>query len=494
MGRKNNFHTAAIAAALAAVLPVALPGIARAGDWKLEAGVTAKETYTDNVGLSPTHPQSDFITELNPYITASKQGARLQADFRYTMQNLAYADQSSRNRTNHGLAGRAKAELWEHELFLDANASITQQITSLLGPISATTASATGNLTNVYSWTLSPYWQHRFGTTANLFARYSHSEVTYGGNAFSNSTGEGVNLGLFSGSAFNDLSWALNYSDQKTDYKNRPDVEFATTTGTLGYALTPKWRISGTMGYQDHSYAAAKTALSGSLWNVGLAWAPTIRTNLSVGYGDNPFGKTHSFDFSHRTEYSTWSADYSEALSTGSGQFTNTQFLGNLFTSTGIVPVTSTQNILTDTVFLNKRFQGSAGYHKGRSTVNLTVFASTQESQQNTSQSQTISVLGLGRSGIFGFSNTIKQRGANAAWDWRLSPVLTSTVGLGVVHLDYVDLGRRDTYSNVQVGLTRNFNADLSGNVTVRHQDRSSNQANTDASENAITGAVNYKF
>jgi len=500
MGRTNNLRVTAIVAAL---LAAAGTGVASADDWKLEAGVSAKETYTDNVGLAAANPQSDFITEFSPYVRAAKKGARLEADFSYTMQNLFYADQSSRNRVNHQLAGKAKAELWENELFLDANASISQQITSLLGPIGADTTSATDNLTDVYALTVSPYWQHRFGSTANLLARYTHSEVSYGGNSFSSSSSDGINLGVASGSAFNDLFWALNYSEQQTNYRSRPDVEFATTTATLGYALSPKWRVSGTVGYQDHSYAAAKTALSGSLWNVTVAWAPTNRTNLSVGYGDNPFGKTHGFDFKHRTQYTNWAANYSEALSTSSGQFSTLEsgFLVGMTPAGQIaaVPVSRAQNILTDNVFLNKRFQASVGFNKGRSNLNFALFATTQESQQDGAQTQTLSLGGisLGRSGIFAVANTIRQRGANAAWNWRLSPVLTSNISFGIGHITFIGStsdGRRDTYSNVQVGLTRTFNPDLSGNVTLRHQERSSNQAGNDATENAVTGSVNYKF
>lgn len=491
MGRKNKIRCAAMVAMLAATVP------ATASDWKLEAGVTGRETYTDNVGLSATNPQSDFITEVNPYVTASKKGARLDVDFRYTMQNLFYADQSSRNRINHQLAGRAKAELWEKELFLDANASISQQITSLLGPIAADTTSATGNLTDVYTVTVSPYWQHRFGSTANLLARYSHSEVTYSGNEFSNTSTDGINLGLISGSAFNDVFWGLNHSDQQTRYNsNRPDVKFVTTTGTLGYALTSKLRVNGTAGYQDHSYAGATSALSGSIWNVGVAWAPTNRTNLSLGYGGNPIGNSYNFDFRHRTAYTNWAASYNEALSTGSGQFSDIEsgfFLqqtpGGAITAT---PATNTRNILTDTVFLYKRFQASVGYTKGKSNLTLSLYNTIQESQQSGSVTQT-----FGPSGPFARADTIKQRGANANWSLRLSPVLTSNIGFGISRISYVgnvDSGRRDTHSNIQAGLTRTFNNDLSGSVTLRHQERSSSQSGNDASENAITGSVNYKF
>ena len=146
-------------------------------------------------------------------------------------------------------------------------------------------------------------------------------------------------------------------------------------------------------------------------------------------------------------------------------------------------------NVLTNAVFLNKLFQGGVTYSKGRSDVRFSLFRSIKESQQD----QITLVGGTALDPLLN-ANSLNQRGMNLTWDWHLSPVLTSNVGIGVGHIGIVETGRRDTYSTVQLGLTRTFNADLTGSVTLRHQDRSSNQAGNDATENALVGAVNYKF
>jgi hypothetical protein len=471
--------------AMVAVVAAAQP--VTASDWKLEAGVSARETYSDNVALSSGGKQGDFITEVNPYISASKKGARLEADFHYTMNNVFYADQNTSNRTYHQLNARGKAELWEQEVFLDANAYITQQTTDLLGPIGIDNTSATNNLTNVGSITLSPYWQHRFGTTANLLARYSHSEVIYGGNDFTDSTVDSVYLGLASGSAFRDLFWRLNYSDQQIDYNYRPDVTFATTSATLGYVISPKLRVNGTVGYQDNSYAGSLTPLSGSIWNVGFTWAPTNRTDLTLGYGDILVGNAYNLDFRHRTPHTTWSASYAETLSTSSTQFSGYQ-LGVGLSGGLLLQVPGT--VLSSGVFLDKRFQAAVGYTKGKSTLRLSLYDTSQESVQS---SDFIATGGI-TFDPFLQSATIKQRGGNLDWNWRLSPVVTSNVGTGIGRYNYVDLGRRDSYGYVQAGLSRTFNADLRGSIFVRHYERSSNQSGNDSTENRITGTVNYKF
>lgn len=494
---------------LAATLP------ATASDWKFEAGVSAKETYTDNVTVSSTNRQSDFITEVKPYVAASKKGARLQADIRYSMRNLFYADQSSRNRTNHQLAAGAKAELYENELFLDAKASISQQITSLLGPIGADTTSATGNLTDVYSLSVSPYWQHRFGSTANLLARYTHSEVTTGGSGLSSSSTDGVNATLSSGTAFKDIFWNLAFSDQQTDYTGRSDVSFSSLSGTLGYAISPKLRINGTMGYDKNEYLnGTSSKLEGNFWSAGFTWAPTNRTSVTAATGERFFGKTYSLALDHRARRTTWHAAYAQSVTTTSSQFSlplgvstadyldsqlldlypdpaERAFMVALITAVyGLPPVLTDQlNILTNAVYLNKRFDASAAYKTAKTVTTFSLFNTTKENLESGSSSTV-----LFGGDIFGSTQTIKQRGGSVSWIWRMNPRLSANASFNVNRNSFPTLGRADTVTVLNLGLTRTFNQDLSGGLMLRHMERSSNQSGNDAAENAITGTVNYKF
>jgi len=497
---------------LAAVL--ALPVCTFASDWKLEAGVTGRETYTDNVALTSTNRQSDFITEVNPFINASKKGARFQADVHYTLQNLFYADQSSRNRTNHQLAAGAKAELYENELFLDANASISQQLTSLLGAVGTDNTSATGNLATVYSVSVSPYWQHRFGSTANLLARYSHSEVSSSGSSFSNSSINAVNASLSSGSAFKDVFWSLAASDQETDYSNRPNVTISTVSGTLGYSITPKLRVNGTVGYDKNQYQSAGAPIEGSFWTAGASWAPSNRTSLSGSFGERYFGKTYSFAFDHRARTTTWHAAYAQNVTTTSSQFSlpygvstadyldsqllslypdpaERAFMVALITAVyGLPPVlTDRLNLLTNAVYLDKRFDASVAYKTAKTVTTLTLFDAMRESLESGSSS-TI----LFGGDIFASTQTVKQRGGAVSWLWRMNPRLSASASFNLSRNSFPTLGRTDTLTAVNLGLTRTFNNKLTGGVSVRHQQRSSNTAGSDFKENAVIGSVSYKF
>ncbi len=512
MGRTNNIRAVAIIAGLAA----ALPGGANADDWKLEAGISAKETYTDNVALSSTNRQSDFITDLSPYITASKKGARFQADFRYAMQNLFYADQSSRNRINHQLAGRAKAELWENELFLDANASISQQLTSLLGPV-GDTATAASNTTDVYTLSVSPYWQHRFGSTANLLARYTHGEVSSSGSSFANSSTDSINTTLSSGTAFNNWFWNLAYSDQQTNYSNRPDVKLSTVSGAVGYSITAKLRVNGTVGYDKNNYLyTGTTKPQGRFWSAGFSWAPTNRTTLSASRGERYFGKTYSLAFDHRTRRTTWHAAYAQDVTTTASQFTfpygvsTFDYLYNRADWEALFPdpsqratmvtlailmngwplvLTDQSTVLTSQVYLNKRFDASVGYRTAKTVTTLSLLDVQRESQESGNVSSA-----LYPTDIFAATNSTKQRGAQLMWLWTMNPRLSASIGLNLTRNEFPQLGRTDKLSVLSVGLTRTFNNQLTGSVNLRHQQRDSNVAGGEYRENALIGAVNYKF
>ncbi|MEO1766719.1 TIGR03016 family PEP-CTERM system-associated outer membrane protein [Thiobacter aerophilum] len=499
-------------ALLLAALP-ALPATYGA-DWKLEAGLTAKETYTDNVDLSAANRNSDFITELAPYVTLSKKGARLEADFSYRMRNLFYADESSRSRTFHQLAARAKAELYQEELFLDATATISQQITSLLGPIGADTATTAGNVTNVSQITLSPYWQHRFGPTANGLLRYTHSEVR-SGNGVSDSTVDGVQVALTSGSAFRGVSWGLHHSSQSIDYRSRPDVRFSTTYGTLGYRIQPRLQLTATAGYDDNNYVplAGKKA-AGSFWQVGATWNPTSRSELSAFTGERYFGKTYGLKLDHRMRRTNWHAGYSRDVTTFTSQFTvpatlsTAAFLDALYQASIPDPTARAQfvatlisllnlpatlsdplHILSQLVYLQKRFDASVAFSTAKTTTVLSYYDLSREALESGTTAGSL-IAG----GPFASTNTIKQRGVNFGVSWRLSPRLTATGSASFTRNRFTVLNRTDNLKVFNLGLARSFNPQLTGSLNLRHQQRDSDVAGADFRENAVIGTLNYQF
>lgn len=488
--------------AIGLVSALALTGAAQAADWKFSAGVGATETYTDNVALGASGTRaSDFITTITPSFGVKKDGARLKADARYSMQNLFYAQDSARNTLYHQLNARANAELYENEVFLDAAAGITQTVTSPLIAAGANTANATNNITNVRTISIGPYWTHRFGSTATLNVRESISRVSNDSSEFSNSTNNTFSAALNSGSAFGRVSWGLNLLQQNSDYQDRSNVKLTTTSASLGYQVLSRVRLTGTVGRENNSFATTTGETPGGVfWNTGVSWAPSTRTTLDVGFGRRFYGNTWNLAFKTRGKYSTWTADYSESLNTSNNQFAASSLSGTIsqgqITSVTLV----NQNVLTNQVFLSKRFATAFTWSKGKSDLSVSAFHATQTTRLD----QNVSSVSLARTSaglsatsgndIFSLTNNFKQLGINGAWNWKFTSNLGSNITYGVTRSSYSDLNRTDTTSNLQIGLNRQFSSQMTGSVSLRRQNRDSDQNNADFSENALSGSINYNF
>lgn len=484
--------------ALGALFALTFVSAAGAADWKLTAGVGASETYTDNVALGSSGRQGgDFVTSITPTISAKKDGARLKVDAQYALQNLFYARDSTRNALFHQLNARAKVELYEREFFLDTFATISQSAISPLGATGSDNINATNNIANNRSFSISPYWTHRFGSTATLNARNTVSYVSNDAAGFSNSTNNTLNVGLASGSDFGRLSWGLNTLRQDVNYQDRPNVSFSSTSASLGYLVSSRVRITGTVGSENNQFSTTTGSTpGGGFWNATASWAPSPRTSVELGFGNRFYGNSWNFAFKTRGAFYTWSADYNESLSTSNSQIAN-----NSTGTTASQPQTGgsflfNQNPLTNQVFLSKRFATALALKKGKSDFKLEAFHSTQTTQIDQNTNSVVSGAGTltNNNDIFLFTNDFKQVGFSGAWNWRVSSLTTSNVTFGVTRNSFAGLNRTDTTSSLQFGLNRQFSSQLNGGLTVRHQNRSSDQSTSDFSENAISGSVNYKF
>ena len=495
-------HGALACALLLALYPLTLS----ASDLKVTPQLNISGTYTDNVNLAPRGSEkSDFVINVSPGVSVAKEGARVKANVNYSLQNLIYLNDSSRNTSNHQLAATANAELAKQLLFLDANASVSQQNISLLGPVGLDNTSTTGNLATVSTYSLSPYLQHRFGTFASTELRYIHDGVSNSTGSVADSTSDSIDMNLNSGTTFNDLSWRLNYHKQKVNYTQTTDTEFESYSGTLGYLLTRKFRIFGTAGEEKNNFQTSGSRADGPFWNAGFSWAPTSRTSISVSTGHRFFGKTYSLNLDHRTRRTSWNAAYNESLS--STRTIQSQFLGTVYLyickdDTTSVPLVSSPALaesdcrqklgkpnvtvllvsagnisslsLLNENFINKNFMGSMSLRTGKSTVIVAAFNTRRELQVSGTQD--------------------KQYGGVASWNWRIAPYTTSTLSTGWSRNIVPASKREDDLWNIGLGFSHQLRPKLSSTLNFRHQARNSNQANADFQENSIAAGLNMTF
>lgn len=474
-------------------------------------GVTL--TRTDNVSLAPdSSKQSDTILQLVPGIAIASTGPRLRLSASYTPEILHYDRLEREENVFHRGNATGTLELAEKTLFLESGARIDQYDVSLLGPIATSNASATDNRTTTRTFYVTPYLLRDLGTTARLDARYRFSTVRADDKAALPDTDAGrVDLKLTSGPAFRRLTWDSAYAREVIRYEQAQEALSETVVAGGRMRFTETFALLAQAGYERYDSGIAGIEVDGSRWSAGLEWTPTPRTRLAATTGKRLDDDTHSLELSHRTRRSTWRAGYSEDVTTTRSEFfvprtaDTAATLDQLFAAQYPDPaerqkavqafiaqaglpasLNSPVNFFSDQLFLQKRWQASAGFIGARNNVTASVFRETREAL--------FKGLVVPVSGDFAFSDTIQTSGAGLAWSWRAAPRTTFNVDTGYTRTEFPGTGRMDELSFLRIGLTRQFQRRLSGTLLARRQESESTGGGTVYLENAVLAALQARF
>jgi uncharacterized protein (PEP-CTERM system associated) len=497
-----------------------VPAQTAEGGWRIRPQMTLIETYTDNVTFARGNSQkSDFITQINPGIWVTGVGRRFNLNAQYTMNNLIYAEQSNFTRTRQQLNATATTELIENLFFVDGRATMSQQNTTLFGPQAIDNVNVTGNRTDVRSFNVSPYIRHRFQDFATTELRYSRNIVSSSSNALFNSQADAFLAGLNSGTAFNTLSWGLNYSNQTVHFSGSSrSVELERSIANVRYMVTRQFGLTAMGGYERNSFISIRGNPSSPTWMVGFVWEPSERTNIAVSGGQRFYGNTYAGSVSHRTRMTVWNASYNESITTfnqqaGLGSSTALgSSLGQLLAaqnptfSPDIIQqnsnallglgfsgsIFSPNNFLTNRLFLQKTLQASVAMNGIRNTVVFRIFNMSRRAFSPDSVDANL----VGTANLALLNNT-KQSGANLLWSYRISELTSANLNLAFTRFNFLSTDRVDDFKLVNLSLTRQLpqiRPNLNSMIQFRHQERASNQPGGGYSENAIIASLNMSY
>lgn len=487
---------------------------AGAADWRVTPRLNLRETYTDNVELAPKgQEQSELVTQINPGVSVSKTGNRLKVNAAYTLQTLTYLRDSRRNNTNHQLSANANAEWVKDFFYTDASASISQQDISLLGVQSSDNVNVTGNRADVRTYQISPYIRSRLGNFANYLVRYTHKAASTSAAGISDSQSDRVNAELNSARAFYKLGWRLLYSKEYVNNTNFQDYQRERFSGELRYLLSRKLSLVGSYGYENNTFLTLGPKPEGSFWDAGFAWTPTIRTKLEARFGRRYFGDTYLLDYSQRSRRTVWSVSYTEDITTTHSQFfipvavdiaslldsqfssaipdplIRAQFIEDFIVQNGLPrTVAGSLNFLTDQAFLQKRLQAAVSLNGVRNTMVFSLF-----NVDRTSQTSGVAADILD-SNDFLLSDNVKQFGASAFWNSRLTPRTSSNLGVSYSRNEFKNTGRQDDLATVRLGVHTRLAKKMNGSADLRHTERDSSEADNDYKENAVTVSLDMRF
>lgn len=524
------FARAPLAGIFSVVMAMTFASAAQALDWRFEPSVGASATYTDNAKQSETNPEDALILGVTPGFTLRSEGSRrVQATLQYGLTGVARVGEDESTDLNHRFNAAGKAELIEDFLFIDGNARVSQELISLFGsPADAEINDS--NRATVGTYSISPYIQKRLGTFANAQARYTNSGAIFENDVAASSTVNAASVGLTSGTRFTDLSWGLSYSIRKAENRNaataaaNDDTTFERASASVGYALTRKFRVFGTVGQDWNEYLSA-TDTDGSSWSAGFGWAPTRRTSIEASVGERYFGNTYSFSGSHRTRKSRWTVRYSEDVSDITQQLleassqtfwvcprgaTEVELVAvtdpaqppepgcqGPFTAGEIIDGLAINGfILTDEqavrlglkdigiasgVYILKSLSAGVSWDVGRLGFGLSVYDTRRFFQ----------LLGDAEDQVVGVTGSVS---------YRLSPRTTarSSLSLSRTSTDILlaagGVPREDDLVTLSLGVNHSFADKLNGALIFRHTQRDSNAANADYEENRLTALVNMRF
>ncbi len=525
------------AALLSIVFPLlAWPGAGVAGDWQWSPRLSLEERYSDNVFLRPKGQEhSDWITEVSPGIAVRREGRKLKVDVDFSLQGYLYANDPDRSRARSNLNGQAQATLLEDWLYLDATARASQQLVDYVGGAGLGDAVGIQNTRQTYSYGLSPYLKHRFGSDATVELRVGRDKYrSTGGSGLSDSGTNRYRFSAVSGNDFFPLSWNLSYDRRETDYADRIDTDGEQASAYGRLQMRREFGLIGQAGLQKGNFPGATSRIRDfSYYGLGVYYTPgrrfsgelvynlsdqgnfvsgsvtlqpTLRTTLKASSTQRNFGRSYELSANHRTRKSSWGLVYQETLSSYDQLDRENLFdawlcggvyvfpiplgsavpdgctklsdaaLAALFGAAAFKPVT------LDKTYLSKGLTGQFSYAFRRANVSLRLFDTRREYQET-------EVLG----------REDRRIGLQATLSVRPGERTTLSLSSGLSRLEVDDPvtpanNREDDFWNIGLTLTRRFQPDVSGSLELRHQQRDSNLNNQDYTENALAARLNMRF
>jgi uncharacterized protein (PEP-CTERM system associated) len=258
----------------------ALP--AEAADITITPSIALDEKFTDNVLVTSSNRQTDFITSVNPGLKVEGKGAQLNFGLDYQPAYDHYATNNHLDGWRHEGLGVGKAELVKDWLFLDLRGAISEENANPIGPGASTDRTAPLNRLQVATYSIGPSLRHAFADQVLAQLSYRHDQVAYrnsGATAVQNtnavdSVGDGGRFELRSGEAYSTTQGSYAVAADRVD---RADMVFTHVahTGRAEQSVTEGVALLGHLGHDRISDPKVDgDRFGGAFYGGGLHWVP----------------------------------------------------------------------------------------------------------------------------------------------------------------------------------------------------------------------------
>lgn len=414
-----------------------------------EPRISITETFTDNLRLSATNPQSEQITELSPGIRLSTDTGRLKAYFDYSLIGVLYAKNSSSNAIQNALTAFGTVQAVDNWAFVDFSGSIAQQSISAFGKQSSSNTSINGNQAEVSSYRISPYLRGRLGDMANYEARYSRAISQSDTAARTDSTATDGIIKVNGDTYFRNLGWTADVSQNKIDYREGRPTEADRFNLGLSYTITPQVQVFANAGRESNNYTSLDKQSIGTS-GFGVSWSPSEVTKLTASKEQRSFGDSHSVRVEHRTARTAWLFTDTKDVSVSPIQ--SVLFSDNPNPSPGVI-----NGFLTTAVSIQRRQDLSVTLLGVRDTISL-----------NLTKSE-ISRLDTVTNSIDDLSNgEVRQRGFNVNYAHRLSPEYSLVIFASKLFIAGSANQQDSTLSSLKINVSGKVGRRATGSIGLR--------------------------
>jgi uncharacterized protein (PEP-CTERM system associated) len=287
--------------------------------------VSVTEYYTDNYYRTSANKTSGWTTDISPGIHFNSSVGRFTGSVDYSLHQIIQSNDAGQNELQNALDLDGVVEALDKRVFVDLNGKISQRTISAFGAQSGVDSAINSNKTEVSSFRISPYAKGYLNRFADYEARYALSTTRAKSAQFANSTDESASFKL-KGTAFTDrLHWTSLLSTERIEQGSSNTVKSDNFNNSLGYVVDPQFNVTATFGREYGNYVSSEGSYK-TTTGLTVVWLPTERTTVSAEVENSLAGKTHKFNFEHRTSKTSWrvsdvkSVSFSNALSASSIQ------------------------------------------------------------------------------------------------------------------------------------------------------------------------------
>ncbi|MCU0964697.1 MAG: TIGR03016 family PEP-CTERM system-associated outer membrane protein [Burkholderiaceae bacterium] len=467
-------------------------------------GATA--TLTNNTNLSATDKQSDLILSVSPGVQIGGQSGRVRGFLNYALTGSYSARRDDQSSLYSTLSANANVEAVSNWMFVDVNASVSQQLISPFGTQSIDPNLNNSNSTQVRTVSVAPYVQGQIAGQVNYVGRAFYTYTDSGSSQAADSAAWGALLGFDSTTRWSRLSWGLDFTYREVNFSNQRSEFDQLNVLSLNYAVTPELRVS-VRGNVETSNLTTLDSETTTGFGGGLRWTPSPRTNLVLEYDQRVFGNSHLYSLDYRTPRTVWAISNRQGLSTGQfnsgrgnpgspfdllfAQFAavepdpvaRAQLVNAFLQANGINPNASLNTgYLPNQVVLEQRQEASAAWLGQRSTMVFSIYQT---------QSENVATAALEPTDPFANGNATKWRGGSVVWSHRLTPRDTLSVS-GSGQRTTQRLGDQETtYWTAMAMWSSQLAQRVTGSLSARYQNQSGTSSYNEA---ALLATLNMTF